>query len=156
MFNILKLYCLKTSNFHKKEDGEFPWKSPIQTLLRSTIAIRVVGVRSWGWSWVGFHVCQIFSLLFEDTTFSPCTHLTLNCHKRQLSRRKWSWVRGKSAHTNQHTMQDGWCVDGKQFLDVFMSHGQPWWISAMYLTVTTCIYLTYLVPTKCQSNYLPT
>jgi hypothetical protein len=65
----------KQATFHKKEDGEFPWKSPIQTLLRSIIAIRVVGVRSWGWSWVGFHVCQIFSCLFEDTTFSPCTHL---------------------------------------------------------------------------------
>ncbi len=113
----------KQATFHKKEDGEFPWKSPIQTLLRSFIANRVVGVRSWGWSWVGFHVCQIFSLLFEDTTFSPCTHLTLNCQKPQLSRRKRSWVRGKSAHTNQHTMQDGWCVDGKQFLDVFMPHG---------------------------------
>ncbi len=93
----------KQATLHKKEDGEFPWKSPIQTLLSSFIAIRVVGVRSWSWSWVGFHVCQIFSLLFEDTTFSPCTHLTLNCQKPQLSslnslvERQW----------HRHTLDEG-------------------------------------------------
>ncbi len=138
----------KQATFHKKEDGGFPWKSPIQTLLRSIIAIRIVGVRSWRWSWVGFHVCQIFFLLFEDTTFSPCTHLTLNYHKPQLSRRKRSWVRGKSAHTNT-THHARWMMCGWE--TIFGCIHVPWLTMVDISYVFNCHHM--LLPTYLCSTH---
>jgi hypothetical protein len=62
---------------------------------------------------------------------------------------------GENQHTQTKTackMDDVWM--GNNFGMYSCPHGQPWWISAMYLTVTTCIVRTLLLTLE-PGNIVP-